>query len=457
MNIYLHVESIVRELDSKLLLAVLAASKGHNVLVSNLAGITRGIHAGILPPGIFHTKSLTPGDDKITRHQQMKDRGFVITSIDEEGGLVDYGYEKFAKVRYSEKTINQASAIFSWGQEDAETLKRVYPKYSNKIFKTGSPRADLWKPFFSKYWASPVGKPKKPFLLISSNLGFFNNINNLHQIIKTHKNAGYYERDPEMFEQHFSSFAEEGFMMFAFIKAIEKLAKNNYGYDIVLRPHPEENINTWKIHLDNISNVHVIQNGPINPWVKYAFAVMHNGCTTALEATVSEKPVVTYVPFPQKYSRELANDLGYRVETLDQLFQKVNFLFENSQLNNQKTINKNISEIVNKKIYLDKEKLAVEKIVTVWEKLDNNKLSKSTNWIKLKGFLKIMKVRDFIKEKLKKIFPPKIDNKKNNYKFPPFKKKDLSERVLRLKNILGVDTNIKCTFISDKTVLIKKI
>ena len=96
MNIYLHVESSIRELDSKLLLAILAASRGHQVLISNLGGIIRGMSSGMLAPGIFHTKSLTPGNDKIIRHQKMIDSGFIITSIDEEGGLVDHGYEKFA-------------------------------------------------------------------------------------------------------------------------------------------------------------------------------------------------------------------------------------------------------------------------------------------------------------------------------------------------------------------------
>ena len=68
MNIYLHVENAARELDSKLLLGVLAASRGHHILVSNLSGITRGMRSGILAPGIFHTKSLSPHKDKIARH-----------------------------------------------------------------------------------------------------------------------------------------------------------------------------------------------------------------------------------------------------------------------------------------------------------------------------------------------------------------------------------------------------
>ena len=38
--------------------------------------------------------------------------GCKITSIDEEGGLIDYGYDRTAKMRYSEKTLDQASAVF---------------------------------------------------------------------------------------------------------------------------------------------------------------------------------------------------------------------------------------------------------------------------------------------------------------------------------------------------------
>ena len=65
MNIYLHVEVALRELDSKLLLGVIAASRGHQVLISDISEIERGLRRGILNPGIFHTKSITPSEHKI--------------------------------------------------------------------------------------------------------------------------------------------------------------------------------------------------------------------------------------------------------------------------------------------------------------------------------------------------------------------------------------------------------
>ena len=124
MNIYLHVEISSRELESKILLAALAAEKGHNVVISELNLFKAALDKKLIPKGIFHAKSLTPNINLIARHQQMIDDGFLITSIDEEGGILDYEYDEFAKNRYSDKTLKQSSAVFCWGSEDINTLKR---------------------------------------------------------------------------------------------------------------------------------------------------------------------------------------------------------------------------------------------------------------------------------------------------------------------------------------------
>ena len=80
-------------------------------------------------PGYFHTKSLTPSKSKINRHQEIIDKKFIITSIDEESGIDQYSYDQFARDRYSERTIEQASAVFCWGSIDSETLKKIYRKF----------------------------------------------------------------------------------------------------------------------------------------------------------------------------------------------------------------------------------------------------------------------------------------------------------------------------------------
>ena len=456
MNIYIHVEISTRELDSKLLLATLAASRGHQVLVSDLPGITSGTNKGLLAPGIFHTKSLTPTKKKIIRHQMLKDKGFLITSIDEEAGLDIDGYEEFSKTRYSEQTIEQSSSIFCWGSDDEEALKQSYSKHSSKIIKTGSPRVDMWRSSLSDYWGVHSQTPKKPFLLVSSNMGYSNGIVSFHEQIKTHKHAGYYQRQPWLLEYDFGCTSENYKTTKEFIKAIKYISENNNGYDVVLRPHPEENVEIWKTFLDGIPNVHVIREDSITAWIKNAFAVMHNGCTTAFEATITGKPLLTYVPYVQKYGNELPNKLGYYVQTPDELLNKVNSIFDDLKSKVKKDIIKPLPEIVTNKIFFDEEELAAYKIIRKWEGLDNKNLSQTSNWIKFQWFLKVKNLKKTLSEVLKKLSPSKFGKYKENYKFVPLDKNDVAVRINRLNKLLKLNEKVTFEVLSDRAVLIKK-
>ncbi len=461
MNIYQHVEIVIRELDSKLLLATLAASRGHQVIVSDVESIEKGLKKKVLAPGIFHTKSLTPTDAKIARHQTIIDNGSIVSSIDEEGGLVEKGYDREAKFRFSDQTVEQASTIFGWGPEDVETLKKIYPKHSSKIYKTGSPRADLWKSRFSDYWGVPKGAPAKPFLLVVSHMSHANYALPFHSIIASSRKGGQFKRDPKWFAKKFGMAVEHYRATAAFIEAIQHLSKLDTGYDIVLRPHPTENIESWKIYLEGIPNVHVIRQGSITGWVNKAFAVMHNGCTTGLEATVSGKPLVTYMPFKQEYGNEVSTELGYSVKNLEELSSTINKLYISGQSINQNSSNKSFTDEVSKKIYIDNDELASEKIIKIWESLPNasDKLSQSTNWIKFQFLLKTMKFNGIVGKVLRNLFPSKFSKlgpEKDNFKFPPLDRQDINERINRLQNVLGIDKKIECKLLSERTILIKQ-
>ena len=456
MNIYLHVEISSRELDSKLLLATLAASRGHRMIVSDLAGIEKGINNGILTPGIFHTKSLSANKAKIARHQRMIDKGFLITSMDEEGNLNDYGYEGDAKTRFSNQTIDQSTAVFGWGTDDVEILKEIYPKYSHKIYKTGSPRADLWKPLFANYWNVPSKIPEKPFLLISCNTGYSNNINSLGKLIKFENEMGRYQSNPKHLEMTLGRYAEDFYKMIAYIDAVKYLSEKNNGYDIVLRPHPAEDIETWKNIFDRTPNVHIIRDGPIDAWVKNAFAVMHNSCTTALEATISKKPLVTYMLPGQKYSPQLANELGFPVNSSEELLKKVNTIFESSKLGKENDLNQPLPDIILKKIFFDDE-LASEKIINVWESITNSELSKSFDLKKFKKLLKQNMFRKTAKKLLSHFFPHRFTNENKNAKFLKLNEKDLIEKIKTFQQILGLSDKIEIELLSEKTVYMKKI
>ena len=454
MNIYIHLEILDREIDSKLTLAMLAASRGHHVIVSDQESIIKGLTRKFLFPGIFHTKSLSPGESKIKIHDRIINTGCKITSIDEEGGLVDYGYRKFAKDRYSNRTLKQASAVFTWGPEDSQTLKKIYPKYSKKIYMTGSARADVWQPFFKNYWKRNFRKFTKPFLLVSSNLGGPLCKKSLQERFKIAKKAGYFNRNPQFRKTFFQREKEQSKLIVLFTNAIKHLSTKNKKYDIILRPHPEENIYLWKDILSNLPNVKVIYDDTISYWVANSFAVMHNGCTTAVEASLFRKPVVSYIPFKSRFLRDLANGLGYKVTSDKELANTVNNLYNNSKSKNKKKINKSIPKILSKKIFVDEKEFAAKKMIRVWESISDETLKKLNNWIIFWLSLKVMKFNGTIFRFFKKTFS-KNHKIKRNYKFPPFNKEKINNKIKELEKLLRLKNKLDYKLLSDRTILIK--
>lgn len=448
MNIYINIEVLVRELDSKLLLAVIAASRGHEVLIAENEAIDKGLKRKLLKPGIYHTKSLVPTKTKISRHEEIIKCGCKISSIDEEGGLVDYGYEKMLWMRYDSQSIDQATAVFTWGNEDFESLRKNFPKYSKRIHKTGSPRADLWSPKFSNYWKKDLNYFNKPFLLISSNFGAGLSYMSFHQRMMIRKKAGYFEKDADYVKMSMKRESELFKFISYFIEAIEHLSKEKK-YHIVLRPHPAEKEETWKILLSNIPNVSVIREDNISLWVENSFAIMHNGCTTALEASISQKPVITYSPFLASYDRKLANDLGEKVTTLEELSEKIDSIFSSSlqQIRSKKPLPKILAD----KIFIDEKETAAEKMVKVWEKETDKSLSIQNNWFLYKCGLKIMQLN----KRRSTLFKKNFENE-GKYKFPPLEKEKIDNKINKLVEILGIKNKIICKFLSDRTILIKQ-
>ena len=95
MNIYILVEITKRELESNLLLAMIAALQGNQVLISNMNTFEYLNKKKMLNEGIFHTKSIVHDDRKQNLHKNFKKNGIKITSIDEENGLIKKNLDNF--------------------------------------------------------------------------------------------------------------------------------------------------------------------------------------------------------------------------------------------------------------------------------------------------------------------------------------------------------------------------
>ena len=98
-----------------------------------------------------------------------------------------------------------------------------------------------------------------------------------------------------------------------------------------------------------------------------------------------------------------------------------------------------ISKIIKKKFFLDKNELAAEKIIKLWENLIDNNHSSYSKWIRFRLLLKKNKIRKLIGIARRML----LGTFKENNKFPPFKQDDIFNRIDRLQKIIGIK-DLKC-------------
>ena len=131
----------------------------------------------------------------------------------------------------------------------------------------------------------------------------------------------------------------------------------------------------------------------------------------------------------------------------------LNKIFDDIKLGDQKNEIEQIPEVVSKKIYIDNNQLSAEKIVKVWDNLNNND-TRPSNLKMFKWLLKAYKFRKMI-GKVRRVLIGRFGHHNDYNKFPLLKSDDIYKRVIRLQNILKID-GIKCELLSDRTILIKR-
>ena len=105
MNIYIKVEVKRRELESRLLLAMAAAERGHQVLLGASNLTLDLVKQKKLKPGIIFEKSIVPSKKRINQLKSYKKNNCRITVIDEEGGFINNNFTKFLIKRFSTKSV----------------------------------------------------------------------------------------------------------------------------------------------------------------------------------------------------------------------------------------------------------------------------------------------------------------------------------------------------------------
>ena len=474
MNIYIPIEIKARELEGRGLLAVAAAERGHLVILGD-KNDTRGLcKKGLLPRGILHEKSLTPSKSTVKYFNKLSENGYVITSQDEESGLVNDEYSEFAKGRFSKKTLSSTQRVFSWGKYDNDCLKKIYKKHSDRFVESGSPRVDFWREDFEPYFSNTPNVLKnvnKPYIFIPSNFSFLLGEDRIWNIIARMRFAGYFERGKGGEYDEFRLYEDMSFrirLIGEFVKMVRAIADTFKELEIILRPHPVEIEDAWVKMLGDIPNVKVIRDGGISGWIRNAEIVINNGCTSALEAAACGIKRIAYRPFESDYENKIPNEVCHHADNLDELISIVEKMLKDQSLSDDDRVAMKTNEILRSRFSNLTGKLAADRIAEEWEKIDHPSLKTQSTIeellnsrkqdkpsllyqlkryaAKLKNLILLNKTESDEKEQL--LFNPN--------KFPDLKEEEIEHILVNLRHTLNRFHDVRYRRFGEKSFILYK-
>jgi surface carbohydrate biosynthesis protein len=442
-SLLIPVENQVRELDAKLLLACVAAKRG----LASIIGPKRLVEsrAASYPRSIYLSKSILHGHRKFLLLACKL--GHKIVAWDEDA-LVHLPPDIYFSRRLSPVSLGCVSHLFAWGEDNAD-LWRQYPELPEgiPIHITGNPRGDLLRPEMQGFYQAAVEKLRKTYgdyILINTNFNHVNAYTPDRNLFHPGKRAGgtpAFGRAargmPREYAEGLRDHKQATFEHFQ--KIIPALEKAFPEHNIVVRPHQVENQDVYHHIAASCPKVHVINKGYVVPWLKAAKVLIHNGCTTSVEAFAMGVPVVSYRAAVNKVYDDgfyrLPNGLSHHCFNFAELEDTLRKILNDELVDDQGDERR---ALFTRYLAAQKGALACERMVDVLARaavdLDNS--SKPPLWDRLTSWYKITKRR---------IRKPSILDDSNAHaslayqrrKHPDVLLDDLHSRIKRFQQLLG--------------------
>ena len=327
MLLLIPVENQVRELDPKLLLACIAARRGFSSVIGSRRELEFRIDS--YPRSIYLSKSMTRRS--LIFFRMARKFGHDIVTWDEEA-LVHLPPETYFSRRLHPKAIRLVSHLFAWGR-DNEGLWRQYAHMpaDMPIHSTGNPRNDMLRPEMHPFYEKEVQALRHcygDFLLVNTN---FNHVNafgsdmNLFQSVNKPGEPAKFGRAARGMSREYARglWNHKHAVFKSFQQLLPRLAQAFPDLNIIVRPHPTEAHDVYKDIAARYSRIHVTNEGNVVPWIQATRVVLHNGCTTGVEAFVMKVPAVSYrQAVDEKYDNgfyRLPNAVSHQCFNFDQL------------------------------------------------------------------------------------------------------------------------------------------
>jgi surface carbohydrate biosynthesis protein len=443
------VENQVRELDPKLLLACIAARRGFPTVIGSHREVDLRITS--FPRSLYLCKSFTVRNVKMFRI--MAKIGHKILSWDEEA-LVHLPPEIYFSRRLSPRTMQYLSHLFAWGEDNAE-LWRQYPEFPPglPIHITGNPRNDLLRPEIRAFYDNEVTSLREAhgdFILINTN---FNHVNaffpaqNLFQPVKSPgEEPKFGKAGRGMTREYAEGLRDHKQAIFGeFQRLIPELEQAFPHYTIIVRPHPTESQEIYNEIAARCQRVRVTNEGNIVPWLMATKAIIHNGCTTGVEAYVMSVPAISYrARTNEDYDLgfyRLPNLLSHQCFTLEELRETLGKILagELGAANGDER-----KELIDRYLTGQDGQLACERIITVLEEIMESRAElpkpglpdRLSGWCRANGRRLIKRAKAYIPGSHA---PPEF----HRHRYPGISMEELRSRIRKFQQLLGDEKDLK--------------
>jgi len=422
--IYLPVEVKTREFIPKLFLGAKAVRAGFGIILGRNG---MNINHDEFPTGIYFDKCLSK--HKIKSHEyQVNTLGNHLVSFDEEG-LLFKSEETYVSNRLTQKSIDLSTLIFVWGKEQEQVIRKNF-SVGEKLVVSGGPRLDIWRPEFASLYDSKIEELRQrhgKFVLVVSNWGF--NPNEKEGGLNPHNVY------PGNLVSHVRS---------AFITLVTQLSNALPNQTVIVRPHPVDVPEYWEtIGKTFPQNVKVIDEGPISPWIHAAHAVIHNDCTTGLEAWMGKVSTFAYYPIFKEFEEYRrytmpVNELGVVCRTAEQLITRVSETFSNDSASDTKKYDTK-NDFARKYVHIENSRYASDYIVKRLQELNvaeqSYRISNYGVFKKLRAFWASLKwcAKDMLGKS--GMYTMSYTRQKN----PGMKREEVADLLAKLSPLTGVD------------------
>lgn len=315
--IALPIELYQREFHLSIYMAIIAAKQGYQVIIGEQnQKIFKKVRSGIY----FHKDH---ANWSYNLYKDAKSRKMRTAAFDVEG-LIYKNEDYYINNRVSTAVIKLLDVVFTWGDNQKRIIQTVIGD-SDKICVVGSPKMDIC----NLVAGTSESKVNHNNVMVSKVLvnTRFSYINGLRGKLETANliNLGVLKTAADI-QIHNTFMISEQKIFDEFEKLIRIISENNC-IQLTIRPHPAENERYYAFFASQYPNIIVDNKTELNKQILQHDCVIHDGCTTAIEARAIGKPVFglrprnlsnAYVGYANKYSRNF-----YDAETLAQFLLSV--------------------------------------------------------------------------------------------------------------------------------------